>query len=91
MLNLFLLIIGLSKDADGKFLGGGDAPNLPLIAAATALIAGLMTIAMGVFANFPLAIATGLGLNSLVAVAIATKMTWADAMGLVVLSHFLWY
>ena len=79
------LIIGLSKDADGKFLGGGDAPNLPLIAAATALIAGLMTIAMGVFANFPLAIATGLGLNSLVAVAIATKMTWADAMGLVVL------
>jgi AGZA family xanthine/uracil permease-like MFS transporter len=40
---------------------------------------------MGVVANFPLALATGLGLNTFVAVAIASKMTWADAMGLVVL------
>ncbi len=79
------LIIGLSKDADGKFLGGGDAPNLALIAAATALIAGVLTILMGVVANFPLAIATGLGLNTFVAVGIASKMTWADAMGLIVI------
>jgi AGZA family xanthine/uracil permease-like MFS transporter len=40
---------------------------------------------MGVVGNFPLALATGLGLNSFVAYGIATKMTWADAMGLVVL------
>ena len=79
------LIIGLSKDADGKYLGGGDAPNLALIAAATALIAGVLTILMGVVANFPLALATGLGLNTFVAVGIASKMTWADAMGLIVL------
>ena len=79
------LILGFVKDADGKFLGGGDAPNLPLIAAATALVAGILTILMGFVGNFPLAIATGLGLNSFVAYGIATKMTWADAMGLVVL------
>ncbi len=79
------LIIGLAKDADGKFIGGGDAPNLALVAAATALIAGVMTILMGVVANFPLAIATGLGLNTFVAVGIASKMSWADAMGLIVL------
>ncbi|MEY3345908.1 MAG: hypothetical protein RLZZ581_702 [Actinomycetota bacterium] len=79
------LIIGLSKDADGKYLGGGDAPNLALIAAATALVAGVLSILMGVVANFPLALATGLGLNTFVAVGIASKMTWADAMGLVVL------
>jgi AGZA family xanthine/uracil permease-like MFS transporter len=79
------LIIGLAKDADGKYIGGGDAPNLALVAAATALIAGVMTILMGVVANFPLAIATGLGLNTFVAVGIASKMSWADAMGLVVL------
>ena len=79
------LIIGLSKDADGKFLGGGDAPNLALIAAATALIAGVLTILMGVVGNYPLALATGLGLNTFVAVGIASKMSWADAMGLVVL------
>ena len=79
------LILGFVKDGEGKFLGGGDAPNLPLIAAATALIAGVLTILMGVVGNFPLALATGLGLNSFVAYGIATKMTWADAMGLVVL------
>lgn len=79
------LILGFVKDGDGKYLGGGDAPNLPLIAAATALVAGVLTILMGLVGNFPLAIATGLGLNSFVAYGIATKMTWADAMGLVVL------
>jgi AGZA family xanthine/uracil permease-like MFS transporter len=79
------LILGFVKDGEGKFLGGGDVPNLPLIAAATALVAGVLTILMGVVGNFPLALATGLGLNSFVAYGIATKMTWADAMGLVVL------
>ena len=80
------LIIGLAKDGDGKFLGGdGSHPNLAMIAAATALIAGVLTILMGVVANFPLALATGLGLNTFVAVGIASKMTWADAMGLIVL------
>jgi AGZA family xanthine/uracil permease-like MFS transporter len=79
------LIIGLSKDAEGKFLGGGDAPNLAAIAAMTALIAGILTILMGVVGNYPLALATGLGLNTFVAVGIASQMSWADAMGLVVL------
>ena len=79
------LILGFVPDAEGQFLGGGAEPNLPLIAAATALIAGLMTILMGVVANYPLALATGLGLNAFVAFAIASQMTWADAMGLVVL------
>ncbi len=81
------LIIGTVKDGNGQFLGGGSAPNLAMVAAATALIAGVMSILMGVFANFPLALATGLGLNAFVAFGIASlpKMTWADAMGLVVL------
>jgi AGZA family xanthine/uracil permease-like MFS transporter len=79
------LILGFAKDADGKFLGGGSAPDLAVIAAGTALVAGVMTILMGVVANFPLALATGLGLNAFVAFTIAKGMTWADAMGLVVL------
>jgi AGZA family xanthine/uracil permease-like MFS transporter len=56
-----------------------------MVAATTALIAGLLTILMGAVANYPLALATGLGLNTFVAVGIASKMTWAAAMGLVVL------
>jgi AGZA family xanthine/uracil permease-like MFS transporter len=81
------LIIGTAKDSTGGFLGGGDGPNLAMVAATTALVAGVMTILMGVFANYPLALATGLGLNAFVAFGIASlpKMTWADAMGLVVL------
>jgi AGZA family xanthine/uracil permease-like MFS transporter len=81
------LIIGTAADSTGGFLGGGDAPNLAMVAATTALVAGVMTILMGVFANYPLALATGLGLNAFVAFGIATLpgMTWADAMGLVVL------
>jgi AGZA family xanthine/uracil permease-like MFS transporter len=81
------LILGFAADADGKFLGGGsgDGSNLPAIAAGTALVAGVMTILMGAVANYPLALATGLGLNAFVAFAIASQMTWADAMGLVVI------
>ena len=60
------LIIGTVPDADGNFLGGGSTPNLAMVAAATALVAGLLTILMGVVANFPLALATGLGLNAFV-------------------------
>ncbi|MBM3719039.1 MAG: NCS2 family permease [Actinobacteria bacterium] len=81
------LILG-GADSKGNFLGGGTAgPNIAMVAAATALIAGVMSILMGVIANFPLALATGLGLNTFVAVGIAQlpEMTWADAMGLVVL------
>ena len=80
------LIIGTAPDADGDFLGGGAPPdNFALIAAATALVAGVLTIAMGLAANFPLALATGLGLNAFVAYSIASEMSWADAMGLVVI------
>ncbi|GAA1156458.1 NCS2 family permease [Nocardioides aquiterrae] len=79
------LILGYATDEDGNFLGGGTEPNLAMIAAGTALVAGLMTILMGVVANYPLALATGLGLNAFVAFSIASQMTWADAMGLVVI------
>ena len=79
------LIIGLAKDGDGKYLGGGDTPNLAAVAAMTALMAGVLTILMGLVGNYPMALATGLGLNTFVAVAIASQMSWADAMGLVVI------
>ncbi|PZR54161.1 NCS2 family permease [Xylanimonas oleitrophica] len=81
------LIIGTVQDGTGQYLGGGDEPNLGMIAAATALVAGVMTILMGVLANYPMALAAGLGLNAVVAFSIAglPDVTWADAMGLVVI------
>jgi AGZA family xanthine/uracil permease-like MFS transporter len=78
------IILGNVPDGTGAKLAGGDVGE---IAAVTALVAGVMTILMGVFANFPLALAAGLGLNAVVAYSIATipNMTWADAMGIIVL------
>ena len=82
------LILGTVADGTGQFLGGGDGVgDLAAIAAATALVAGIMSILMGVVANFPMALAAGLGLNAVVAFSVAALpgMTWADAMGIVVL------
>ncbi|MCW2680059.1 MAG: family permease [Frankiales bacterium] len=73
------LIIGTVPDADGRTLG------IPQVAAVTCLVAAVMTILMGVIGRYPFAIATGLGLNAFVTFSVASQMSWADAMGLVVL------
>ncbi|MFL6130165.1 MAG: NCS2 family permease [Mycobacteriales bacterium] len=73
------LIIGTAADADGRVLG------IKQVAGVTALVAAAMTVAMGVVGRMPIALATGLGLNAFIAVAVASQMSWADAMGLVVL------
>ncbi|MBR5950385.1 MAG: NCS2 family permease [Actinomycetaceae bacterium] len=80
-------IILSGTDSTGKYLGGGDEPNIVAIAAGTALVAGILTILMGAVANYPLALAAGLGLNSMVAYTIIQipGMTWADGMGIIVL------
>ena len=58
-------------------------------AAATALVAGLLSIAMGIVANYPIALAAGLGINGIVAFQLAGAgqgpLTWQGAMGVVVL------
>ncbi|MFY1626341.1 NCS2 family permease [Micromonospora sp. WMMD735] len=77
------LILGGAVDGDDQKL------SIPALAAATALVAGLMTILMGVVGRFPMALAAGLGVNALVAFEIAPQMTWADAMGLVVIEGVL--
>ncbi len=47
--------------------------------------AGIMTILMGIFANRPLALASGLGINSMIAVATTTLCNgdWHAAMGVI--------
>lgn len=57
------------------------------VAAATALVAGLLTIIMGVVANVPLAMAAGLGINAAVAfgLVLGDGLTPEGAMGVIVL------
>lgn len=81
------LILGTQTDINGQYIGGVDSPAVAIgmVSGATALIAGVLTIAMGAIGRFPLAIAAGLGLNSFLAFTIVPLMTWPQAMGLIVL------
>jgi AGZA family xanthine/uracil permease-like MFS transporter len=84
VLNSFILNTLPSK-VDGNFIGGTAVPAITQVAATTALVAGVVTILMGLVANFPLALATGLGLNAIVGISLIQTMTFPQAMGLVVL------
>jgi AGZA family xanthine/uracil permease-like MFS transporter len=56
------------------------------VAAGTALVAGIMTLAMGLWTNYPFALAAGLGLNAVVAFSLpALGMSPAQAMGVIVI------
>jgi AGZA family xanthine/uracil permease-like MFS transporter len=74
-----------------NMVGAANSPEqaafIPAASAATALVAGIMTIAMGVVANVPIALAAGLGINGLVAfsLVLTNKLTPAGAMGVIVL------
>jgi adenine/guanine/hypoxanthine permease len=65
----------------------GKGPSFAATQAATCLVAGVMTIAMGVVTNYPLALASGMGLNAAVAFQLIAglKLPWPAAMGVVFL------
>jgi len=64
-----------------------QAAFIPAAAAATALLAGLLTIAMGLVSNYPIALAAGLGINAIVAfgLVLGLGLSPAGAMGVIVL------
>jgi AGZA family xanthine/uracil permease-like MFS transporter len=63
--------------------GPGFAPTL----AATCLVAGVMTALMGLVTNYPLAMASGMGLNAVVSFQLVAglKLPWPAAMGVITL------
>ncbi len=64
-----------------------QAAFIPAAAAATALVAGVLTIAMGLVSNYPIALAAGLGINAIVAfgLVLGLGLSPAGAMGVIVL------
>ncbi|AJT65032.1 hypothetical protein T261_3362 [Streptomyces lydicus] len=74
------IILGSGVDKFGHHLDNGQ------LVTATALMAGLTTVLMGLMGNVPIAIAAGLGINAVVSLQLAPKMSWPDAMGMVVLA-----
>ncbi|GGT11706.1 NCS2 family permease [Streptomyces chromofuscus] len=77
------LILGSAED---KY---GDQLDPVQLTTATALVAAVMTVIMGIGGNLPLALAAGLGLNAVVAFQIAPLMSWDAAMGLIVVEGLL--
>jgi AGZA family xanthine/uracil permease-like MFS transporter len=74
-----IILTGGFKTSDAAF-------TAVALSAGTALIAGIMTIAMGLVGNYPLALAAGLGINGLVAYSLIGRgLTPAGAMGVIVL------
>ncbi|MFD8258144.1 NCS2 family permease [Streptomyces griseoluteus] len=76
------IILGSAKDMYGHHLDNGQ------LVTATALTAAFTTLLMGVIGNVPIALAAGLGVNTVVALQLAPRMSWPDAMGIVVLAGF---
>ncbi len=79
-------------------MGGFTLPNVQqdpaftavALSAGTALIAGIMTIAMGLVGNYPLALAAGLGINGIVAYSLTGQgLSPAGAMGVILLEGLL--
>jgi AGZA family xanthine/uracil permease-like MFS transporter len=79
---LFLNPAILGSVADGS----GTTLPFPQVLTVTALVAGVMTLAMGLWANYPFAIASGLGLNAFVAFTLVagSGLSWPEAMGVIV-------
>ncbi|WP_420823682.1 NCS2 family permease [Streptomyces torulosus] len=76
------IILSSAKDMYGHQLDYGQ------LVTATAITAAFTTLLMGVIGNVPIALAAGLGVNTVVALQLAPRMSWPDAMGMVVLAGF---
>jgi len=79
-------IIGSIPDRLGNFVAGGKQFDAAQVAAVTALVAGVLTLLMGAYANYPFAMAAGLGLNAFVTFTLVGTfhLTWPQAMGVIV-------
>jgi adenine/guanine/hypoxanthine permease len=74
-------ILGLVTDRAGTTLDASQVLSV------TALVAGVVTIAMGLWANYPFALAAGLGLNAFVTFTLVGQLglSWPEAMGVILL------
>jgi adenine/guanine/hypoxanthine permease len=77
---------------DGTPLQLVEGLDLQAVFLATALAAGLATIAMGLFAKLPIALAPGMGLNAFFAFTIVVSMgySWQEALAAVLVSGVLY-
>jgi AGZA family xanthine/uracil permease-like MFS transporter len=84
MVMAYIIFVNPTILSSGPLAGKG--PDFIPTAVATALAAGILTIAMGLVTNYPFALAAGLGLNAVVAfeLILTRGFTWQEAMAVIV-------
>ncbi|MBA2448201.1 MAG: NCS2 family permease, partial [Chloroflexi bacterium] len=86
MVMSYIIILNAVILTTGARIAGQDVV-FPAVVTSTCLVAGLLTLAMGLGANLPFAIAPGLGINAAVAFQLMVGLgyTFAEAMGVILL------
>jgi len=84
MVMAYIIFVNPTILSSGPLADAG--PPFLAVAVATALAAGILTIAMGLATNYPFALAAGLGLNAVVAfeLILGRGLAWQDAMAVIV-------
>jgi AGZA family xanthine/uracil permease-like MFS transporter len=74
-------IISVADFKTHELIGPEKLPTIVM----TCLVAGIMTLAMGLLANYPFALAAGMGINAVVAYDLIAgrHMAWQDAMAVI--------
>ncbi len=86
----YIIVVNPVILSTGATIAGQDI-SFPALVTSTCLVAAVMCLAMGLWANVPFALAPALGINAVVAfqLMVGLKYTFAEAMGVIVLEGLL--
>ena len=86
MVMAYIIIVNPVILTTGATIAGLDV-SFPAVVTSTCLVAGVITLAMGLWANLPFALAPGLGINAVVAfqLMVGQRYSFAEAMGVILL------
>jgi adenine/guanine/hypoxanthine permease len=86
MVMSYIIVVNAVVLTSGAQIAGLDV-SFPAVVTSTCLAAALLTLAMGLAANVPIALAPGMGLNAVVAfqLMVGLQYSFAEAMGVVLL------
>jgi AGZA family xanthine/uracil permease-like MFS transporter len=86
MVMSYIIVLNAVIITGGAQIAGLNV-SFPAVVTSTCLVAGLMSAAMGLYANLPFALAPGMGLNAVVAfqLMVGMRYSFAEAMGVIFL------
>ena len=86
MVMSYIIVVNAGVITRGARIAGYDVA-FPAVVTSTCLVAGLISLAMGLWANLPFALAPGMGINAVVAfqLMVGMRYTFAEAMGVIML------